>query len=162
MCRDSLGQKVPTPRHGPHAQEIVSPPAPKAPVRKAPPPPPKHVPEAIFPSFKAKATPESSQERAKVEQLPLLDSMTEASQLGFATAVVEADRAELEPAVQEEERTLELEPANHQEAERASEADRASEAESAEQEAERALEAEPAEQEAQTRSRQARKNVART
>ncbi|CAK9045096.1 unnamed protein product, partial [Durusdinium trenchii] len=175
LGRTSLGQKVPTPRHGPHAQEIVSPPAPKAPVRKAPPPPPKHVPEAIFPSFKAKATPESSQADDAVgseEQLPLLDSMTEASQLGFATAVVEveapaflaageslqdrhiqeADRAELEPAVQEEERTLELEPANHQEAERASEADRASEAESAEQEAERALEAEPAEQEAERAS----------
>ncbi|CAK9086198.1 unnamed protein product [Durusdinium trenchii] len=74
------------------------------------------------------------------EQLPLLDSMTE------------ADRAELEPAVQEEERTLELEPANHQEAERASEADRASEAESAEQEAERASQPEPAEQEAERAS----------
>eukprot|EP00435_Cladocopium_sp_Y103_P040010 s704_g10.t2 len=40
LGRSSFGQlKVPTPRHGPHAQEVVAPPPPKAPSRKASPAP---------------------------------------------------------------------------------------------------------------------------
>ncbi|CAJ1418148.1 unnamed protein product [Effrenium voratum] len=35
LSRSSLGTKAPTPRHGPHAQEVVPPPPPKAPMRKA-------------------------------------------------------------------------------------------------------------------------------